>query len=151
MAGKYEDYSTTQEILYHESRFFEKAEDLAEYVEANTGEDQTIFGDSSTAGIVALLSGRRLAADFADTNTMRFRSKITSVDETIKKVEADDLALVLVSAGYRRTRGGKSVLRYGRFASMPEFRRWLDEKYEEAYRVRDRTKGMFILLKRKSD
>jgi hypothetical protein len=151
VAGKYEDYSTTQEILYHESRFFEKAEDLAEYVEANTGEDQTIFGDSSTAGIVALLSGRRLAADFADTNTMRFRSKITSVDETIKKVEADDLALVLVSAGYRRTRGGKSVLRYGRFASMPEFRRWLDEKYEEAYRVRDRTKGMFILLKRKSD
>jgi hypothetical protein len=149
VAEAYQDYSTTQEILYHESRFFEEAEKLAEYVEANTDEDQTVFGDSSTAGIVALLSGRRLAADFADTNTMRFRSGITSADETIKQVEADNLALVLVSAGYRRARGGKAVLRYGRFASVREFRRWLEENYEEAYRVRDRTKGIFILLKKK--
>jgi 4-amino-4-deoxy-L-arabinose transferase-like glycosyltransferase len=149
VAEAYQDYSTTQEILYHESRFFEKAEELAEYVEANTDEDQTIFGDSSTAGIVALLSGRRLAADFADTNTMRFRSEITSVDETIKEIEADNLALVLVSAHYARQRGGKTALRYGRFASVREFRRWLEDDYEEAYRVRDRTKGIFILLKRK--
>ncbi len=151
VAKKYVDYSTTQEVLYHESRFFEEAGNLAGYVQANTGGDQTIFGDSSTAGIVALLSGRRLAADFADTNTMRFRSGMTSVDDAIEKIEADNLALVLVSAGYRRARGGKSVMRYGRFASMPGFRRWLDEKYEEVYRVRDRTKGLFILLKRKVD
>ena len=151
VAGAYQEYSTTQEVLYHESRFFEKAGQLAEYVEANTDGDQTIFGDSSTAGIVALLSGRRLAADFADTNTMRFRSGITPVDETIEKIEADDLALVLVSAAYRRARGGKSVLRYGRFASVPEFRRWLEDNYEEAYRVRDRTKGIYILLKKKTD
>jgi len=150
VAEAYRDYSTTQEILYHESRFFEKAEELAEYVEANTSEEQTIFGDSSTAGIVALLSGRRLAADFADTNTMRFRSGITSADETIKRIEADNLALVLVSAGYRRVRGGKTILSYGRFASIREFRRWLEDNYQEAYRVRDRTKGIFILLKRKS-
>jgi hypothetical protein len=98
---------------------------------------------------VALLSGRRLAADFADTNTMRFRSEITSVDETIKEIEADNLALVLVSAHYARQRGGKTALRYGRFASVREFHRWLRDDYEEAYRVRDRTKGIFILLKRK--
>lgn len=149
VAEAYRDYSTTQEVLYHESRFFEKAEELAEYVEANTGEDQTIFGDSSTAGIVALLSGRRLAADFADTNTMRFRSGITPPDEAIKKIEADNLALVLVSAHYTRSRGGETVLSYGRFASVPEFRRWLEDNYQEAHRVRDRTKGLFILLKKK--
>jgi len=149
VAEAYQDYSTTQEVLYHESRYFEKAGELAEYVKANTGEDQTIFGDSSTAGIVALLSGRRLAADFADTNTMRFRSGITSADETIGRIEADNLALVLVSAGYRRSRGGKTALRYGRFASYREFGRWLEDNYTEAYRVRDRTKGIFILLKRK--
>ena len=142
VAEAYQDYSTTQEILYHESRFFEKAEQLAYYVEKNTTKDQTIFGDSSTAGIVALLSGRRLAADFADTNTMRFKSKITSVDETIKTIEADNLALVLVS--------GHSG-RYGRFASVREFRRWLVDNYEEAYRIRDRTKGVYTLLKKKTD
>ena len=139
------EYGTIQELLYHESRYFEEAEELADYVAQNTRPGQTIFGDSSTAGIVALLSGRRLAADFADTNTMRFLSGITKIQDALKRIDQPDLALVLVSGANKAGR-----LHFGRFARLPGFRRWLDESFEVVFQVSDRTKGRYFLLGRRS-
>ncbi len=149
VAMAYTAYGTIQEILYHESRYFEKAEELADYVREHSDPDQAIFGDSSTAGIVALLSGRRLAADFADTNVMRFRSGITTVEDAISRIDTPELAFILAGGSPRRGPDGNERPRFGHFASLPGFRRWLNENFQVAYRTRDRTKGWFFLLRRK--
>ena len=148
-ARAYQEYAKVTELLFHESRYFEAAERLADYVRRHTGPADTIFGDSSTAGLVALLAGRRLADDCADTNTMRFRSGTTRPTELIARIDGPQLKLVLAAGTLRRGRQGRERLRLGKFASLPEFRRWLAEKFQPRYRVRDRTKGWFFLLGRK--
>ncbi len=149
VAQAYTAYGTVQEILYHESRYFEKAEELAGYVREHSNPDQAIFGDSSTAGLVALLSGRRLSADFADTNVMRFRSGVTTIENAIRKIDTPKLTFILASGSLRRGPAGSERLRLGHFASLPRFRRWLGENFEQVYRTLDRTKGWFFLLKKK--
>lgn len=149
VAMAYTSYGTIQEILYHESRYFEKAEELAGYVREHSNPDQSIFGDSSTAGLVALLSGRRLAADFADTNVMRFRSGVTLAEDAIGKIDTPKLALVLASGSLRRGPDGSERPRFGHFASLPGFWRWMNEKFQVVFRTRDRTKGWFFLLGKK--
>ncbi len=140
-------YGTLHETLYHESRYFEQAQTLADYVRRHTGPGQVLFGDSSTAGLVALLAGRRLAADCADTNVMRFSSGETAADEVIRRIDTPELALVLMQA--RRAANGAGTLDYAGFAALPAFRRWLDERFEIVFQVDDRTKGTFVLLGRK--
>lgn len=143
-AGK--DYGTVQELLYHESQYFEKAEDLAAFVREQSSPTQTIFGDSGTTGLIALLAQRRVAADEADTNVMRFKSGITDPEDLIRRIDTPDLAFVLVE-GTRTKEGG---IRYNAFGSNPTFRHWLDGNFEVAFETRDRTKGTFFLLKKKS-
>jgi hypothetical protein len=149
LAKAYQPYGTIQEYLYHESRYFEKAESLAEYVKNITRPDQTIFGDSPVAGIVALLAGRRLAADVADTNTNRFSSGLTSPDELIEKIDAPDLAYVVASGRPLRKDADISQVRFMRVAGVEAFSHWLKTNFKVAYRVYDRTKGWFFLLEKK--
>jgi hypothetical protein len=139
------DYSTLQEYLYHEGQYFERAEELAQQVKARSRPEQRLFGDSSTAGLVALLAGRRLAGDEADTNTMRFRSGLTDPAALIRRVDTPELALVLVHGDLSRS----GAPRYGLFASLPEFTAWLDRGFRVVYQVQDRTKGWYFLLGRR--
>lgn len=151
IARAYTDYGTIQEVLYHESRFFEKAETLAEYVKNNSTPDQTLFGDASSAGLIALLSGRRIQSDFVDTNTMRFTSRITSIEETLSRIDKKALTLVIVSGSVYRGKSGKPVARYSKFAGLPPFRIWLHQNFHEVYRIFDPYKGWFFILKRNSE
>ena len=141
-------YGTLQEMLYHESRYFEQAETLADYVRQNSRADQVIFGDSSTTGLVALLAGRRLAADCADTNVMRFSSGLTAAAEVIRQVDTPALAFVLVQGRTARNAQGRPTIDYAGFAAVPAFRSWLDGHFDVAFQVEDRAKGTFVLLRR---
>ncbi len=141
-------YGTIQEVLYHESRYFEKPQELAQWLRQHSSPKQRLFGDSSTAGLVAILADRRLAGDFADTNTMRFVSGISPARDVIHKIDTNNLGFVLVKERRFRDRAGKIQTRYGKFASLPEFRKWLAEKFKVVFRVKDRTKGSFAILGR---
>lgn len=147
-ARAYQEYGTLQEVLYHESRYFEETEKLAEYVRTHSRPEQTLFGDSSVAGLVALLADRRLAEDISDTNTMRFRSGITSAAEMISAIDTPRLAFLVASGESHKSRG-QEKLRLGRFAGVPAFSNWIDREFHVAFRVRDRTKGWFFLLEKK--
>ncbi|HOX45228.1 MAG TPA: hypothetical protein PK668_16655 [Myxococcota bacterium] len=144
-----QEYGTLQEALYHESRFFQAATELGDYARAHSRPGELLFGDSSSAGLVALLAGRRLADDFADTNTLRFSSGTTSAAETIRRIDRPELRFVVVSGSPARGPGGEARVRYGMFASLPEFRRWLDAGFRVAHQVRDPAKGWFFLLERR--
>ncbi len=150
VAQPWTSYGTVQELLYHESRYFSQPQVLADWLRQHSTPDQTLFGDSSTAGLVAILSGRRLEADFADTNTMRFASGITQASEAIRKIDQKTLGFVLVKERRFRDRSGRIRTRYEKFASLPEFRKWLNENFQVVFRTRDRTKGSFALLSHSS-
>jgi len=149
VAKAFTEYGTVQEILYHESRYFEKAQQLADYVRSHSTPEQTIFGDSSTAGLIALLADRRLAADFSDTNTLRFRTGVTPPKEAIKRIDTPELKFIVVGGSLRRDKSGRESARFRRFASLPAFSRFLNDNFQIAFRVADRTKGWFFLLERK--
>jgi len=143
-------YGTIQEVLYHESRYFEQAQSLAGWLREHSTPNQTLFGDSSTAGLIAILAGRHLESDFADTNTMRFMSGVSPAKKVIAKIDSRTLGFVLAKEGRLRSRSGKLKTRLGKFASLKEFRNWLGEKFQVVYRARDRTKGSFVILGRKN-
>lgn len=63
--------------LRHESHEFGIADELARRVRQRTAPGTTIFGDSTSTPLVALLAGRALTFDEADTNLLRFLSGAT--------------------------------------------------------------------------
>lgn len=127
--------SSVTRYLQHESLHFETPAHLAERLREVTGEQASIYGDSQTAPLVALLAGRRIALDEADTNLMRFRSGITSARDMVERLEVDPPEAVIVCP----RRG---------FAHLPEMRAWLAAHYRLAETRLDPIHGPYLLYLR---
>ncbi len=80
-------YSGVEGYLRHEARYFESAELIADYIRENSDSGETIFGDSVSVPLIAMLSGRDIAANVVDTNAMRYHSGVTSFETTREKIE----------------------------------------------------------------
>jgi len=144
------EYGNPQETLFRNGDFFRPLNTLTDFISQHSTENDTLFGDSITVGLVALLSNRRLEKDFADTNTMRFTSKITPVEEAIKAIDNPSLKYVLVSA--QKTGDGtkgQEAYRYHRFASVPGFRKWLESNFKIALEVPLARNRSYLLLEKK--
>ena len=81
--------------MWNKMLTFSTAEELAAYVRANTAPDETITGASTLAPLVALLAGRRMAGDEADTNNKRFTSGLLTDEQFFARVCRDKLRYVL--------------------------------------------------------
>ena len=62
--------------LWNKKRALASLPEIASFVRARSSDADTIAGSSTVAPLIALASGRRLAADEADTNTKRFRTGV---------------------------------------------------------------------------
>ena len=91
--------------LWHESRFWREAETLARDVADRLPPDATLYGDSTSTPLVALLSRRRLACDLADTNTMHFRTGLRTIAGDLECARGDNLAMLVT-----QDRRGLSIL-----------------------------------------
>ncbi len=60
--------------LWKKKWYFSRAGELADFIRMNSEEGETITGSSLLAPLLAMLSGRPVAADFVDTNTKRFKT-----------------------------------------------------------------------------
>ena len=80
-----------------------------------------IFGDSSNCGYFALLSGRQVSLEMADTNSQIFRSGLMDMADLLKRLEREDPPAFIV-ANPRRGIG-----------SNPEFMDYLKEKIRPAH------------------
>lgn len=124
------------QYLWHESRVFTAGDRLAREVERSVPPEGTLFGDSTSTPLVALLSGRRLALDEADTNFMRFRSGVTPIAGFLRRLDQAPPAAVILHPG----RG---------VASLPEARRWVQARYRLATTVDDPHQGRYLLYLRR--
>ncbi|MBF0107056.1 MAG: hypothetical protein HQM16_17235 [Deltaproteobacteria bacterium] len=80
-------YSGIQYYLWHESRDFMTANEIAAALKTVKTSNETLFGDSTTTPLVALLSGAMITDHFVDTNVMRFKAGMPSARETIGQLE----------------------------------------------------------------
>ena len=119
--------------LWNEADSFEALDPLLEEVRRRTQPGDAIFGDSTAAPLLALLSGRRLAADAADTNVARMSDGAPALERLLGELESSPPALIVV----RENRGIHSVRR---------FRSWLVGRYEPVYRYTSpSTQRTFVL------
>lgn len=130
-------YPSLTRYLWHESRYSEAAGVLAERVRSQGGPDDLVFGDSMSAPVVALLAGRRLAGDLADTNRQHYWSGRRRAADDIASVDSPRLRWVVC-----RGRVG--------LCGEPAVQRWLDERFTLAVRVREtRRPGSLYLFERR--
>ena len=79
-------FFATRQFQDYDFQDFDSAQEIADYVKANSRQEQTIFGDDSTVPLVSLLSGREIALNYADNNAMRYRSGITDMEATLRQL-----------------------------------------------------------------
>jgi len=121
--------------LWHESRHFIAPALLAERVRELTPEGGTLFGDSIAAPLVALLADRRITLDHADTNAMRYRSRITPPEVAIADLEREPPAAIVGNS----RRG---------FFLVPEMQAWVTSRYAVAASADDPIYGRYDLYLR---
>lgn len=95
-------------------------------------EGGTLFGDSTSVPLVALLAGRRLAHDEADTNFMRFRSGVTPTRDFLDLLDAARPAAVIL-------RPGRGV------ATVPGIFGWVEANYQPVFVQPDPHQGSYAL------
>ena len=99
---------------------FKNVDEVVEFIESNSNVGDTIYGDDSVTTLLALLSDRRITADFADSNNFVFRSGVVNLGETIDTLKKERVKFIIV---YKL----KTATHTGRFG--PAF---IDEFYEFA-------------------
>ncbi len=100
---------------------FVNAKEISGYIKANSNPNDTIFGDDATTPLLALLSDRGIALNFADSNNQRFRSGVTDINYTIGRLKAEGVKFIIV----QRLDIGIGNLTYGP-AFMEEFEDYIE-------------------------
>ncbi len=115
-------YSNTYQDFY-------EAQQVADYVRANSGAGDAVFGDDSVTPLVAILAGRPVAPGYIDSNSLRWRSGLLGMNQTIREIEAGAARFVIV----RRLNNGVGSFQFGP-AYIDEFREFL-KKCREALKI----------------
>jgi len=104
--------------LWNKKHHFAKARDIGAYIAENTSEGETIAGASMTTPLLALLSGRDVAARFVDTNRKRFTAGLVTEDEFWEAVCRTPLRYVVASP--------RSMFTPRRMSRHPVIRRYFE-------------------------
>lgn len=123
---------TISRYLDHERIYFEKAPEISDWVKSTTVKDEEVFGDSTTVPLIALLSGRRLALDEADTNIQRFTSNTTDINKLLARLKGDGSLRYIIL----HSRNG--------IETMPQMRAYVLRECRPAMNFQDRYLGLFI-------
>ena len=78
---------------------------MAEYIGQKTDRNaqETIFGDSIIANLVALKTGRRVAANLADLDPVWFQIGALSREDIVDKIEADHVTYFVIGNWHNAT------------------------------------------------
>lgn len=90
-------FNTGNYIINHSNTAkIEFIEEISEYINKNSLENQTIYGSFEITPIVALKSERKITKNYIDTNTKSFLSGIFNISKRTKALEKSDLKFVLI-------------------------------------------------------
>lgn len=77
---------------------FERGKDLAGFISSNSGKGTLLFGDDSAVPLLALLTNKKIALDFADTNNEVFISGVRNLKNVLDNLKGKDILFVARSA-----------------------------------------------------
>jgi hypothetical protein len=108
------------------ARRYDQAEEIAAYIASTLKEDETIYGEFGIVPLLAILADRRVAGREIESSIMRFESGTSALADTIKAIEADNVAMVVSRPNY-------GIILY------PPFRKYLLRNYAPVRRFRGPT------------
>jgi len=108
--------------FWHES-VTENPQALLKFVMEYQNVEGTIFGDASTAPYFALMTGRKITLEQADTNAQLFKSGRIDMKKMLAKLNVDPPALLILNP----KRG---------IASHPWFKNWVQNSYRMVHEVK---------------
>lgn len=112
---------------------FERGKDLADFIASNSGKNTLLFGDDSVVPLLALLTNKRIALDFADTNDQVFSSGIRSISLTLRELNGKDILFII------RSKQGISY-----FSEVKEF---LNKNCEFLSQFHDKIEGDYLVYR----
>ena len=127
-------WNLASDVLFLEKigfRGFERGSDLIEYVNSISSKDTLLFGDASVAPLLALLTNKEIALDFADTNNQVFISGARNLNSVLAGLKGHDVVFIA------RSREGISYFSEvrGFLNRNCEFLSQFNDKIEGAYAV----------------
>ena len=111
---------------------FERGDDLTEFALANSNQKTKLFGDSSIAPLLALMTNKEIALDFADTNDQVFSSGIVDANDLLQKLKSEEILFILRDTG---------------LSSLNEIREFVSKNCEFLASFRDELEGNYIFYK----
>ena len=123
--------------LWSKKRYFSTAPEIAAYVRHHSELSETLTGSSLHAPTVALLAGRRLAAEQVDTNNKVFKTGMVKLEDFWRKACADRVKFVVAGPmshftpqAVRQNRFMHKRFRLVRAWNDPSLQHWRDERIE---------------------
>ena len=86
-----------RQAMWNKAQTFSTAAAIAEAVRSGSAPGETLTGASTLAPLVALLAGRRMAADEIDTNQKRFATGSLRDEDLVERALADRVRFVLAA------------------------------------------------------
>ena len=93
-------WNLTSDVLFLEKigfTGFERGKDLTEFINSNSYKDTMLFGDVSAVPLLALLTNKRVALDFVDTNNEVFLSGVRNLNKVLSDLKGKDILFVIRS------------------------------------------------------
>jgi len=113
---------SSSRYLNYKFQNFNTANEIADYIIENTNSERTLFGDDSITPLLALMSERKIAFNYADLNNFRWRTGLVDIHQTIKEIKAEKPLIITFQVNVPQ-----GTFRYG-IDYLDEFHYFLDEE-----------------------
>ena len=129
-------WNLTSDILFAEKIGFigfERGNDLVDYINSVSGKNTLIFGDDSTVPLLALMTNKKIAMDFVDTNNEVFISGVRNLGKILADLKGKDILFII------RSRQGISYFQ--------EVKNFLNDNCEFLSSFHDKMQGEYLFYK----
>lgn len=112
---------------------FERGKDLAAFINSNSGKGTLLFGDDSAVPFLALLTNKKIALNFADTNNEVFISGVRDLSNVLGNLKGKDVLFII------RSKQGISY--------FSEVKSFLNTNCDLLSRFYDKTEGSYLVYR----
>ncbi len=111
---------------------FQRGNDLVEFINLNSDKKTMLFGDASVVPLLALVTDKKIALDFADTNDQVFSSGVVDINQILRNLKGKNVLFIIRDKG---------------LSSLEEVRNFTDENCEFLSGFNDKIEGNYIIYK----
>jgi len=130
-------YSNLAYLLWHESRTLDVAPAIVEALGPPRDAADTLFGDSGTVPLMALLTGRSIAANEVDTNVQRYVTGFEDPAALASRIDSAAPRFVLLRPGFG-------------VGGLPEIQRMARRAYAPPRVFEDERRRSYLLFERRT-